>query len=102
MPNPNISDVGTVVGPVTVVDETGAVIDLSAATQTDFNFRVPGGVVITRAASFVTNGTDGQLTYTTVAGDWGTRPGVVLITVTYSVGGTTFTTSPARVRTAAV
>jgi len=47
----------------------GAVVDVSTSTSKTIKFKKPGGSVILRQASFVTNGTDGLLKYTTVVGD---------------------------------
>lgn len=67
-----LNDIGTVfVFPIT---DGGAVLDLSSATVMQVKFRKPKTVTlaaetITKTASFVTNGTDGLLKYTTVSGD---------------------------------
>jgi hypothetical protein len=53
---------------ITVKDD-GVVVDISAATATDFLIRKPDGSLLTVAADFYTDGTDGVLTYTTVEGD---------------------------------
>jgi len=53
---------------ITVKDD-GVVVDISAATVTDFLIRKPDGSLLTVAADFYTDGTDGVLTYTTVEGD---------------------------------
>ena len=55
---------------VTVRTPAGAIFDLSAATTKNMRFRLGDGTVITRSATFITNGTDGQLRYVTVAGDF--------------------------------
>lgn len=64
----HIGDVGTRFI-ATVVDETGAVVDVSTATVKIFRFRKPNGTVIDRAAGFLTNGLDGKLTYASIVGD---------------------------------
>ena len=53
---------------ITVKDEDVAV-DISTATDTEFLIRKPDGTLLTVAADFFTDGTDGVLTYTTVEGD---------------------------------
>lgn len=63
----HVGDVGTVFS-VTIKDENDAVVDVSGATTT-FIFNKPDGSEIQRATSFVTDGTDGNVKYTTVAGD---------------------------------
>jgi len=53
---------------ITVKDDD-VVVDISTATSTDFLIRKPDGTLLTVAADFYTDGTDGILTYTTVEGD---------------------------------
>lgn len=52
-----------------VQDSTGAARDISSFTTTELIFKQPDGAVVTKAATFQTDGTDGKLTYETVAGD---------------------------------
>ncbi len=55
---------------LTLVDQAGDVIDLSTATLTDSLYlRSPNGKLLIKRPSFVTNGTDGEIVYTTIAGD---------------------------------
>lgn len=63
----HVGDVGTVFS-VTIKDEDDAVVNISSATVT-FIFNKPDGTEIQRATVFVTDGTDGQVKYTTVSGD---------------------------------
>lgn len=51
------------------VKEDDVAVDISAATNTEFLIRKPDGTLLTVAADFYTDGTDGILTYTTVEGD---------------------------------
>lgn len=51
-----------------VSNEDGA-INLSTATTKQLLFRKPNGTVLTKTASFKTDGTDGYIKYVTVAGD---------------------------------
>jgi hypothetical protein len=53
---------------ITVKDDD-VVVDISAATSTEFLIRKPDGTLLTVTADFYTDGTDGVLTYTTVEGD---------------------------------
>ena len=67
------SDIG-VIFEVQVVrwdDVTSAYValDISAATTTDIKFRKPSGTIVTQNASFSTDGTDGKMRYTSIAGD---------------------------------
>jgi len=60
-------DVGTVFQ-VTLLDGT-TVVDISGATTKQILFQKPNGTTMTKNATFVTDGTDGKLKYTTVAND---------------------------------
>jgi hypothetical protein len=60
-------DIGTVIQ--LTLYEGSAIVDLSTATSKKLHFRKPSGVVLTKDAIFVTNGTDGKVKYTTVSGD---------------------------------
>lgn len=63
------NDVGTVLS-VTVLDaQTKLALDLSETTKKVFIFRKPSGTTVQKTASFGTDGSDGVLTYTFVAGD---------------------------------
>lgn len=53
-----------------VVDEQGAVIDISAGTTLEYMTKKPGSNgPVTMAASFVTDGTDGKLRHVVTAGE---------------------------------
>lgn len=60
-------DVGTVF--TVTVENCNSQEDLSAATLKQILFKKPSGTLLTKTASFSTDGTDGILTYTTIAGD---------------------------------
>lgn len=68
----HINDIGTIFR-VTVYDTTSTggteVANISSATSTTFTFKNPNGQTFTRAATFTTDGTDGQIQYATVDGD---------------------------------
>jgi|SRR6187455_190369 len=53
----------------TTVKEDGTAVNVSSATTKEFKLRSPSGVVKTRTASFFTNGSDGIITYETIADD---------------------------------
>ncbi len=64
---------------VVTVKEGGVAVDISAATSTEIHLRRPNGSTKRFAAAFVTDGSDGQVTYTTDAttldqvGNWEVR-----------------------------
>jgi hypothetical protein len=74
---------------ITVKDD-GVVVDISAATVTDFLIRKPDGSLLTVAADFYTDGTDGVLTYTTVEGDTDTV-GLYKFQAKITLGGVFYT-----------
>jgi hypothetical protein len=51
------------------LNDCDTAVDLSAATVKQIRFTKPSGTVLTMTASFYTDGTDGIITYTSVAGD---------------------------------
>jgi hypothetical protein len=60
-------DIGTVFE-LTVKDD-GAVINISTVSVKQIKFKKPSGTVIIQTAEFKTDGSDGILTYTTLADD---------------------------------
>lgn len=64
----HVDDVGTIFR-VTVTDEDGAALDISAATLKQIVFEKPDETTTTKTASLDTDGTDGIMRYTTVSGD---------------------------------
>ena len=60
-------DVGTVI--TVTVTEGGVAKDISSATEKLFFFRDPNGDEVQKTAQWVTDGSDGQLKYTTIAND---------------------------------
>jgi hypothetical protein len=54
---------------VITITEDCAAIDISGATSKVIYFTKPSGEVLTKTASFVTDGTDGLIHYATIAGD---------------------------------
>ena len=61
-------DVGTIFR-LTIKDTAGAAIDVSTASVKYIYFQDPSGVKTQKTAAFYTDGTDGKIQYTTVAGD---------------------------------
>lgn len=60
-------DIGTVFE--VTVQEDGIALDISTATTKQFVFKKKSGALLTVDAEFVTDGSDGKLSYTTVSGD---------------------------------
>jgi hypothetical protein len=60
--------------------------DISGATQYTIYIKPPNGEYIAHTAALVTNGTDGQMYYNSVAGDLGS-PGIYKIRASYAVSG---------------
>ena len=60
-------DIGTVI--TVTVTESGTAKDISSATTKQFYMRDPNGDEVAKTAEFVTDGSDGQLKYTTIADD---------------------------------
>ena len=52
-----------------LVDGAPTVVDVSGATTKKILFRDSEGTITEHTASFLTDGTDGKITYTTVTGD---------------------------------
>lgn len=63
----HVGDIGTRF--IVTVKDGDDIIDISSATTKNLIFRKPDGTLLTKAASFYTDGTDGILTYSTVSGD---------------------------------
>ena len=64
-----IGDVGTVIE-LTIKDENGDAVNVSAATVKQIKFDKPGAAPsVTKTAVFSTNGSDGKIRYTTITGD---------------------------------
>lgn len=65
------------------IKDGGAVVDLTGVLSTTFIFNPPGGAAISKAASLVTDGSDGMINYTsesglfTVPGSWTLQTKVV-------------------------
>ncbi len=88
----HIGDIGTIVRG-TIVEEDDAnpgtflPVDISSATTKELTFRKQGGVIVTEAAAFTTDGTDGKMEYKTtvstffnVGGQWRLQGHIILPT----------------------
>jgi len=62
-------DIGTQFQLTVYTDTNGTILDISYATIIQIIFEKPDGTLITQDASFLTDGTDGILVYTSVSGD---------------------------------
>ena len=75
MPSPHVLDWGTSF-PLKIYGANNSILDISSASPINIIFTRPDGTNFVREASFVTDGTDGKMEYTTssselnVAGDW--------------------------------
>jgi len=67
-PEIHASDIGVVFS-VTVKDSDDDAVDISASVVKEFYFLKPSDVVLTKAAAWGSDGSDGVLQYTTIAGD---------------------------------
>ena len=65
--SPNVGDVGTSIQ--LIVTENGVPVNVSTATLLQITFSKPDASIVVKTASFVTDGTDGNIKYVTVAGD---------------------------------
>ena len=63
----SVGDIGTIIR--LTVKEDGVAVDLSSATTKELVFKKPNGTTVSKTALFETDGTDGILQYTTIAGD---------------------------------
>jgi hypothetical protein len=64
----HVNDVGTNFV-VTIKNEDNEAVDVSTASIKNLIFRKPDGTLLTKASSFVTDGTDGQIKYSFISGD---------------------------------
>ena len=64
----HLNDVGTQFI-ATIFDNNGNIINLSSYTTLQLHFTKPDGIKVIQTAVFLTNGSDGNIYYTTVTGD---------------------------------
>ncbi len=64
----HVDDIGTVFE-IELKDESGAVMDVSAATVKQIVFKKPDKTLLTKTAEFSTDGSDGKIRYVAIAGD---------------------------------
>ena len=63
----HVGDIGTLI--TLAITDAGTAVDLSSATTKQIIFLKPDRTKLTKSAEFSTDGTNGQLKYTTVSGD---------------------------------
>ncbi|MCP4989333.1 MAG: hypothetical protein GY928_25740 [Colwellia sp.] len=63
----HVADIGTALQ--ITIKNGSAIVDLSSVTTKNLFLTKPSGAVLTKATTFVTDGTDGVIKYTTIAGD---------------------------------
>jgi len=80
----HVDDIGSLFS-VTVKDDD-VVVDVSSATTKNIIFKHSNGTTLTKPAIFGTDGTDGVLTYTSIAGDL-SLPGIWAIQVELVMSG---------------
>jgi hypothetical protein len=62
------NDIGTMFK-VTIRKEDDSIKDLSSYTTKQLIFKKPSGTILTKTATFLTDGTDGIIYYTSISGD---------------------------------
>lgn len=67
MRNPHKGDIGTVL--ILFVHDDQVAVDVSGASTKTIYIKKPSGTVLTKTASFTTDGTDGKIEWTTVSND---------------------------------
>jgi len=65
----HVGDIGTVLE-ITLTDETGAALDVSAATMLQIELQKPDKTNVTKTAVLSTDDTDGKIRYVSVDGDF--------------------------------
>ena len=64
-----VGDIGTVLIFTLKETESEEILNISTATVKTILLKKPDGTVLTKTASFVTDGSDGKLKYKTISGD---------------------------------
>ena len=63
----HVGDIGTTL--IGTFSDCGTAVDISSASSIEMIIRKPDQTKLTKTATFVTDGTDGQVQYITIAGD---------------------------------
>jgi len=91
----HVGDWGTVLT-LTIKNQSDAIVDISTATAKSIIFKRPDGSTFTKAAAFVTDGSDGKITYTLADGDldqpgfWGYKGEVTTSAYHYETSAASF------------
>jgi len=94
----HIGDAGTKI--IIVVEEDGSPLDISLASEKVFRFTTGSGTALLKNASFVTDGSDGELEYTFLTGElsipgmWYLQAKVVMPTGTWYTSIVSFMVEP--------
>ncbi len=94
LPEIHVGDVGTALV-VYVVDETNTPVNISTGTNLTILLLSPNNVLLTQTAVLDTNGVDGAMRYTTVAGDF-SIPGTWQIQGQLTLGTATWSTRSSK------
>lgn len=77
---------------IAVADQDGNPVDLTTATSLKIRLGAPNGTFSNKIAEFFTDGSDGQIVYTTVTGDLD-QPGEYALQGVVTIGGITKSTA---------
>ena len=77
---------------VQLLDEDQEPLNISGATALTLAFQLPDGTLISKTASYLSNGIDGQIYYVTTASDF-IEAGLTYVQAQVTVGGATLTTA---------
>lgn len=72
---PHVGDIGYLFT-VTITNDAGTALDISDASTLQMRFKSPAKTVTTQTAIFVTDGSNGQIQYTTASADDLDMPGL--------------------------
>lgn len=67
--NIHLGDIGTIFKVRILDDSTSSPIDISSSIEKVIKFKKSNGVILERNAVFTTDGSDGYMEYSTIAGD---------------------------------
>ena len=85
----HVGDVGTQL--IMTVKDDGVVVDISSASSLSVIIKKPDGVNYTKAGTFLNDGTDGKMYYTSVSGDFNAAGNYKIQGIVTLSGGTFYT-----------